>query len=125
MHQEMGSPSARTPERGVRAAAVPRQKKRGVSGCQRPSGGILVFRMLHILVDATACNPSIQISSDSKLEWKQEQSLNAGVCVTHLLSYDFMSLCTGLRLSYYDKGHVCLCSYTPFWKNRQRSLLDE
>ena len=54
MDLEMGPPPARPPERGVRGAAAPREEEKGGSGGQRPPGLILVFRMILILVGATA-----------------------------------------------------------------------
>ena len=40
---------------GRPGGAAPREEEKGGSGGQRPLGNILVFRMFHILVDATAC----------------------------------------------------------------------
>ena len=51
MHQEIWSPPDRA---GVLGDDSPPGKFEGSRG-QRPPGNILVFRMLHILVDATAC----------------------------------------------------------------------
>ena len=40
---------------GGPGGAAPREEEKGGSGGQRPPGNILVFRMFHILVGATAC----------------------------------------------------------------------
>ena len=51
----MRPPPARPPERGVRGAQPNGKRKKVGSGGQRPPGIILVFRMILILVGATAC----------------------------------------------------------------------
>ena len=55
-HNVFGNgPPARLPARAGRpGGAAPREEEKGGSGGQRPPGNILVFRMFHILVGATA-----------------------------------------------------------------------
>ena len=91
MHLEMGVPGEAAWAGGPGGAA-PREEEKGGSGGQRPPGIILVFRMIFILVGATACarpsaRPTVRPSDRPPVRPSDRPTVRPYIQNSHIYKY--------------------------------------